>query len=116
MVIIKSSTTAVSVLFIAPIFISSIVTISGLAQSQSMNQSMNNVDDDSANQTMKNMRQESNHILKEMRQSANQTDEAILGIANNFVANISEVAKELGTNVTEGVKNLVENIEKNYKI
>jgi predicted PurR-regulated permease PerM len=116
MVIIKSSTTAVSALFIAPIFISSIVTISGLAQSQSMNQSMNNVDDDSANQTMKNMRQESNHILKEMRQSANQTDEAILGIANNFVANISEVAKELGTNVTEGVKNLVENIEKNYKI
>jgi hypothetical protein len=37
MVMIKSSTTAVRAIFIAPIFIPSIVTISALAQSQIMN-------------------------------------------------------------------------------
>ena len=53
MEIIQSST-AIAI-FIATIFISSLVTISAFAQAQSMNQSMNNAGGGSTNQTMTNM-------------------------------------------------------------
>jgi len=63
MVLIQSSTkeavVVVTAIFIATIFaFSSTVTISAFAQAQSKNQSMNTAGD-SANQTMKNMSQES---------------------------------------------------------
>ena len=64
------SSTAIAI-FIATIFISSLVTNSAFAQAQSMNQSMNNAGGGSTNQTMTNMSQESNQTLKEMNQSAN---------------------------------------------
>ena len=48
------SSTAIAI-FIATIFISSLVTISAFAQAQSINQSMNNAGGGSTNQTMTNM-------------------------------------------------------------
>ena len=45
MAMIQSSTAKARAIFIATIFISSIATISAFAQSQSMNQSMNNAGD-----------------------------------------------------------------------
>ena len=106
MVMIQSSTAATAI-FIATIFISSLVTISAFAQAQSMNQSMDNAGD-SANQTSKY--ESSNQTrLKRDATNANQTGEAIQRNASDFGSNISEGAKELGTNITEGVKNLAEN-------
>ncbi len=95
MVLIQSSTAAaVTAIFIVTIFLFPTITVSAFAQTESMNQSMNNAGD-SANQTMKNMSQESNQTLKEMSQSANQTGEAIQQNASNFRTNISEGAKTL---------------------
>ena len=89
MAMIQSSTaTAARTIFIATIFISSIVTISAFAQSQSMNQSMNKAGD-----------------------SANQTGKAIQGNASDVGANISEGAKNLGSNITEGAKGLAKTID-----
>ena len=99
MVMIQSSTTATAI-FIATIFISSLVTNSAFAQAQSMNQSMNNASD-SANQAAQNV-----------GQSANKTGEGIQGNASQIGSNISEGAKNLGGNITEGAKGVAETLGK----
>ena len=73
---VQSLTTATAI-FIATIFISSIVTNSAFAQAGGMNQSMNTADD-SANQAAQNA-----------SKSANQTGEAIQGNASEIGSNVS---------------------------
>jgi hypothetical protein len=65
MVLIQSSTPAVTAIFIVTLFFFPKIIISAFAQTENVNYSVNNVGI-STNQTMKNMNQESNKTLKEM--------------------------------------------------
>ena len=83
---IQSVVPASITIFIAIIFLlsHSIVTPLSFAQSDSNN--------NSTNQTMKNMSQSANQTVEHLQQDANQTSEEIQGNTSNDVSNINEQA------------------------